>query len=128
MKSILSASDRRELIDLFIEFEGQSKAGAKRLLADSQEQSLQDALHRLRRAKLQRNGQAALPLSPALAKTTAKTPAKAVSGDSKAKKVPYTFLIAPAQLEVLNALSEQTDLPVSHHIRQAIRAYLMHRR
>jgi len=128
MKSILSASDRRELLDLFVELEGQSRAGAKRLLADSQEQSLQDALHRLRRVKLERNGQASLSLPAGDLKTPAKTPAKAVSGDSKAKKVPYTFLIAPAQLEALNALSEQTDLAVSHHIRQAIRAYLTHRR
>jgi len=128
MKSILSASDRRELLDLFVELEGQSRAGAKRLLSDSQEQSLQDALHRLRRVKLERNGQTALPLPVGDAKTPAKTPAKASGSDSKAKKVPYTFLIPPSQLEALNALSEQSDLPVSHHIRQAIRAYLTHRR
>jgi len=127
MKNILSAADRRELIDLFIEFEGQSKAGAKRLLADSQEQSLQDALHRLRRAKLERNGQVSLPLPVGAASSPSKTPAKAVSVDSKAKKVPYTFLIAPDQLEALNALSVQTDSPVSHHIRQAVRSYLTRR-
>lgn len=132
MKTILSASDRRELLGLFVELEGQSRAGAKRLLADSQEQSLQDALHRLRRVKLERNGQASLSLPSGAAETPvnppAKTPVSASGGDSKAKKVPYTFLIPPAQLEALNALSEHTDLPVSHHIRQAIRAYLTHRR
>jgi len=128
MKNILSAADRRELIDLFVELEGQSKAGAKRLLSDSREQSLQDALHRLRRVKLERNGQVSLPLAASVRQSPSKTPVAAVSGGSKAKKVPYTFLIAPDQLEALNALSERSDLPVSHHIRQAIRAYLTHRR
>ncbi|MDF1653144.1 ribbon-helix-helix domain-containing protein, partial [Pseudomonas aeruginosa] len=42
----------------------------------------------------------------------------------QAKKVPYTLLMPPDQLEALRNLAEKDDTSVSHHIRQAVRAYL----
>lgn len=131
MKAILNAASRRELLDLLVEFEGQSRAGAKRLLAESREVDLLLALDKLRRAKLERNGQQTLPISHPASATTPKTPPKQPAqpsqGDSKAKKVPYTLLLPPSQLDALKALAEASDLAVSHHIRQAIKQYLIRR-
>lgn len=120
MHSALSSSDRREVIQLLIEFEGLSRAAARRAVNEATSSSLSDTLFRLRRLKLERNGQQSmkLPLSSPVAPPKPK---------SRAKKVPYTLLLPPEQLDALRAISDADDSSVSHHIRQAIRIYLRSR-
>lgn len=126
MSSILSASDRRELIDLLVEFEGLSRAAAKRLAGDAKPYDLVQSLARLRQAKLERQGQARLPLHPKPAPRQ-EAPVARSNADPRAKKVPYSLLLPPEQLDALRVISERDDSSVSHHIRQAIRAYLRSR-
>ncbi|PKM27857.1 hypothetical protein [Stutzerimonas chloritidismutans] len=42
----------------------------------------------------------------------------------KAKKVLFSLLLPPAELEALRTLSDETGETVSSHVRQAIRTYL----
>lgn len=120
MTNGLSASDRRELISLLIEFEGLSRSGARRAVNEASYPSLSDSLSRLRRLKLEKHGQQLidLPSTPPL------SPPEPLP---KSKKVPYTLLLPPEQLEALKMRSEADDSSVSHHIRQAIRLYLRSR-
>lgn len=120
MKHVISSSDRREAISLLIEFEGMSRAAARRVVSEATNESLSDSLAKLRRLKLERNGQQSmkLPLSAPVASSKPR---------SKTKKVPYTLLLPPEQLEALRVRSEADDSSVSHHIRQAIRMYLRSR-
>lgn len=46
----------------------------------------------------------------------------------KPKKVPYTLLLTPSDLESLKAISETDGETVSSHIRAAIRSYLTSKR
>lgn len=119
MSNSISASDRREFIQLLVELEGLSKAAAKRVASEARPADLPDALARLRRAKLEANGQQSMELS------SPRIPAATTS--KSAKKIPYTFLLPPDQLEALQHRAESDDSSVSHHIRQAIRLYLRSR-
>jgi len=120
MKRSPSPSDLRELIDLLVEFEGLSRAGAKRAVNESSSESIASSLTVLRRKKLESNGQQQINLGSV-------APVVAPEPRSKSKKVPYTLLLPPEQLAALKAVSEADDSSVSHHIRQAIRAYLRKR-
>lgn len=120
MKRAASSSDRRELIDLLVQFEGLSRSGAKLAVNESTPDSIASSLTVLRRKKIEALGQQSidLGLSPPVASPEPR---------SKSKKVPYTLLLPPEQLAALRALSEADDSSVSHHIRQAIRVYLRKR-
>jgi len=126
MSHMLSAPQRRELVDLLVDIEGLSKTAAKRILVEAKPGDLLVALTRLQQVKLEREGQARLDLSVSGDSPSVAPPGRP-SGDSKAKKVPYTLLLPPEQLSALRALSERDDTSVSHHIRQAIRSYLRSR-
>lgn len=124
MNNIISSSERRELIDLFVEFEGMSKAHAKRLVGDAKPFDLKKSLLALRDVKATRSAPAAVSIQPSVAPDEAK---RAPVRESRSKKVPYTLLLPPEQLEALKVFAERDDSSVSHHIRQAIRAYLKSR-
>lgn len=114
----LTSDQARELLQLLIEVEGYSKAAAKRILNGIEPKSALADLERLRRHKLlMKAGQA-----HALAVKGEEEGEKVRAG--KAKKVPYTLLMPPDQLEALRNLAEKDDTSVSHHIRQAVRSYL----
>lgn len=51
-------------------------------------------------------------------------PSKALSKPGKQKKVMYSILLPPADLEALRGLSERSDETVAHHVRTAIKRYL----
>lgn len=108
---VLNGDDRRELFSLLCLLEGHSKSGAKAVFEGLAPEGRVALLVHLRRKKIELEGQQKLPLAGA-------------SPPAKAKKVPYTVLLQPEQLEALKAISDRDGAPVSHHIRQAIRLYL----
>ena len=121
----ITSDQTRELLRLLVELDGLSKAAAKQVLNGIALDSRFALLHELRQRKLERSGQARLPLGRLVDGVF--VPAKPAERASKAKKVPYTLLLPPEQLDALRALAERDDSSVSHHIRQAIRAYLRSR-
>jgi len=115
-----TSSECRELISLLIELDGLSRSSAREVVRTATNDSLSSMLHALRLKKLEINGQQRMNLG-------LKAPVVAPALRSKSKKVPYTLLLPPEQLAALKAVSEADDSSVSHHIRQAIRAYLRKR-
>ncbi|MGZ2905025.1 ribbon-helix-helix protein, CopG family [Pseudomonas aeruginosa] len=114
----MTSDQNRELIQLLMDVDGHSKAAAKQVLNGLAPEGRLAELHQLRRIKLERSGLRQLEEGGAKPSTP---PAK---GATKPKKVPYTLLMQPEQLEALRSLAEKDDTSVSHHIRQAVRAYL----
>ena len=114
----MKADDRRELLGYIQRFDGLSKAAALSELKNCTEASLVKNLegYRLRIAKEKFAQQMAIK--------TPVTPLEAPLKAERPKKVPYTLLMLPEQLEGLKALSDQDGASVSHHIRQAVRQYL----
>lgn len=53
-----------------------------------------------------------------------KAPAARSPARKKEKKVLFSLLLPPAELEALRALSDESGETVSFHVRQAIRSYL----
>lgn len=114
----LSADERRELISLLQRRHG-SKAAALDVLNGLEPAGLRAVLHDLRLWAVEKDGQQRLPLvPPAAVASPAATPA------GRAKKVPYSVLLTPSQLDELRALADRDGSSVSHHIRAAIRDYL----
>lgn len=122
MNNIISSTERRELIDLLIEFEGMSRTAAKRVVGDAKPFDLARSLEALRNAKAMRSGSTAS--QPAELAEKPESIDKPQVRESRSKKVPYTLLLPPEQLEALKVFAERDDSSVSHHIRQAIRLYL----
>lgn len=128
-----SADDRREMLRLLCEVKGYSKAKAKATFDVLSPVERGDYLRALRGAK-SRMDEAPAPFvsipRPSVeerSQETAQAPNAAHAkplGRSRSKKVPYTLLMQPEQLEALKACSEADGETVSHHIRQAIRDYL----
>ncbi|PBZ32826.1 ribbon-helix-helix protein, CopG family [Pseudomonas aeruginosa] len=113
----ITADQTRELLQLLVEVDGQSKAAAKQVFNGITPDGRLALLHDLRRRKLL--------AKPAPAQQLAKGEEEGEKVRAgKAKKVPYTLLIPTDQLEALRNLAEKDDTSVSHHIRQAVRAYL----
>ncbi|UJB96719.1 ribbon-helix-helix protein, CopG family [Pseudomonas aeruginosa] len=113
----ITADQTRELLQLLVEVDGQSKAAAKQVFNGITPDGRLALLHDLRRRKL-----LAKP-APAQQLVKGEEEGEKVRA-GKAKKVPYTLLMPPDQLEALRNLAEKDDTSVSHHIRQAVRAYL----
>lgn len=114
----MKAIYRDELLGYMQQFEGLSKEAALFELKNCTEASLFKSLqgYRLQIAKEKSVQQQAAKASV----TSLGAPLKA----ERPKKVPYTLLMLPEQLEGLKALSDQDGASVSHHIRQAVRQYL----
>jgi hypothetical protein len=112
----MNSADRKELMGYLRGREGMSKAAALAELRTCTPESLQRSLEGHRRKSILE--------AQSAASESKKKPSGAPSSTAKAKKVPYTLLLPPEQLEALRALSERDDSSVSHHIRQAIRTYL----
>lgn len=118
----MTSEETRELLQLLVEVDGHSKQAAKQVLNGLAPEGRLAELHQLRRIKRERLGQASLPLVTGEEGGAASVSAS--KGPTRAKKVPYTLLLPPEQLEGLRSLAERDDTSVSHHIRQAIRGYL----
>lgn len=119
----LSGDQTRELLDLLMHVDGHSKAAAKNVFNGITPEGRLALLHELRRKKLEREGQGRLSLEGKV-RAAQQAAEKAPQSAGKAKKVPYTLLLPPEQLDALRSLAERDDSSVSHHIRQAIRGYL----
>lgn len=120
MNNIISSSERRELIDLLIEFEGMSRTAAKRVVGDAKPYDLARSLDALRKVKAMRSAPPEEPKPAVMSRGQELPPGR----ESRSKKVPYTLLLPPEQLEALKVFADRDDSSVSHHIRQAIRLYL----
>jgi hypothetical protein len=120
MNNIISSSERRELIDLLIEFEGMSRTAAKRVVGDAKPYDLARSLDALRKVKAMRSAPPEEPKPEVMSRGQELPPGR----ESRSKKVPYTLLLPPEQLEALKVFADRDDSSVSHHIRQAIRLYL----
>jgi len=109
---VFSAGLRRELLQLLTDVEGHSRAAAKAVIDGLTKEGCMTYLVHLRQRALLASAEAA--------------PVTTVSSvvPVRARKVPYTLLLQPEQLDALKSVSERDGSPVSHHIRQAIRAYL----
>lgn len=120
----MKADERRELIGYLRRFEGRSKSEALQEIATCTEESLMRSLLGYRKR--------AVALGTAPESVSRALPAQAVvvsaADKVKAKKVPYTLLMPPEQLDALKVLAEEDGASVSHHIRQAVRLYLRGRR
>ncbi len=128
-----SADDRREMLRLLCEVKGYSKAKAKATFDLLPPVERVDILRGLREAK-SRMDEAPAPFvsivrpvieerPPVADQASSPTEIKPV-GRTRSRKVPYTLLMQPEQLEALKACSEADGETVSHHIRQAVRDYL----
>lgn len=134
-----SADDRRELLRLISEINGYSKAQAKSFFDVLSPAERPVVLRGLRQQKADLD---ASPVSVSLGffgsssqvidvqADPAPLPVESPGKRSKPKKVPYTLLLQPEQLEALKSCSESDGETVSYHIRQAIRSYLdeLHKR
>lgn len=67
------------------------------------------------------------PLQPPVttsAPSRVEPPSKAPSKAGRQKKVMYSILLPPTDLDALRGLSERSDETVAHHVRTAIKRYL----
>jgi len=128
-----SADDRREMLRLLCEVKGCSKAKAKATFDVLSPVERPEFLRALRDAKSRMDAAPApfvsvsQPSIEGVAPVSERVPSDSsaeAKGRSRPKKVPYTLLLQPEQLEALKACSEGDGETVSHHIRQAIRGYL----
>ena len=102
-------------MQLLRKHEAMSKAQAQAYIEQATEKSLDAALVKLR----------SLETPSALSNQSVPSPqAKAPVESARLKKVPYTLLMHPEHLEALKVIADRDASSVSHHIRQAIRAYL----
>ncbi|MDF5918908.1 hypothetical protein P4133_01490 [Pseudomonas aeruginosa] len=100
----ITADQTRELLQLLVEVDGQSKAAAKQVFNGITPDGRLALLHDLRRRKLL--------AKPAPAQQLAKGEEEGEKVRAgKAKKVPYTLLMPPDQLEALRNLAERTTRP-----------------
>lgn len=130
-----SANDRREMLRLLCEVKSYSKAKAKATFDLLSPVERVELLRGLREAK-SRMDEAPAPFVSIARPVTEERPQEADQapsatelkpvGRTRSKKVPYTLLMQPEQLEALKACSEADGETVSHHIRQAVREYLSH--
>ncbi|MDX3998436.1 hypothetical protein QYP02_36145 [Pseudomonas aeruginosa] len=98
----ITADQTRELLQLLVEVDGQSKAAAKQVFNGITPDGRLALLHDLRRRKLL--------AKPAPAQQLAKGEEEGEKVRAgKAKKVPYTLLMPPDQLEALRNLAEKDD-------------------
>lgn len=114
----MKADERRELIGYIQRYEGLSKAAAIADVKTSTEVSLKRALDGYR-IKVKHDAQQAFSAQP-VGLNLAALP----DVGEKPKKTPYTLLMLPEQLDALKVIAARDGSSVSHHIRQAIRAYL----
>lgn len=115
---VITAEERRELLALLQRRHGSKQAGLDVLNA-LQPPMLRAVLHDLRLWAREQEGQQRLPLP--LPASIPVTPAPA---PARSKKVAYSVLLVPSQLDDLRELADRDGSSVSHHIRAAIRDYL----
>lgn len=108
----MKSDQRRELVRLLRKHEGMSKAQAQAYFEQATEESLNVALSKL------------LLLEVPAVNTLVDPSPVAPTRSPRLKKVPYTLLMQPEHLEALKVIADRDASSVSHHIRQAIRAYL----
>lgn len=74
--------------------------------------------------QLKRSGAVYFPSDVSAPKPIEHTQLQDKEPSKKQKKIPYTLLMSPAELDRLKDLSAQDGETVSFHIRQAVRQYL----